>query len=188
MVGCEIDDTPALFAGRDTHRPPRWHNRFGHAGIGGAARGHITADGARPETISYMQKRGFRIEAAIKGAGSVEEGISFLQSHDVYVHPRCQHTISELTHYSWKTDKLTGQILSRLADDNNHVIDALRYALEGVRRAGTGRMHFRSAGPRVSLRAYCSSTAPNDEIMPGLERYVHRSSGWGSAPGTFRPD
>ena len=50
------------------------------------------------------------------------------------VHPRCQHTIDELTLYSYKTDRDTGSILPVLEDKKNHVIDALRYACEGARR------------------------------------------------------
>jgi phage terminase large subunit len=41
----------------------------------------------------------------------------------------------ELTLYSYKTDPLTGEVLPLLEDKNNHVIDALRYACEGARRA-----------------------------------------------------
>jgi phage terminase large subunit len=66
----------------------------------------------------------------------VEEGVEWLKSYDIIVHPRCQHTIDELTMYSYKTDPLTGKILPRLEDRANHVIDALRYACEGVRRIG----------------------------------------------------
>lgn len=186
MVGCEIDDIPALFAGSDTHRPPRWLNQRGNPGIDGAKRWQITADTARADTISHMRRRGFNIVAAVKGKGSVEDGISFLQSYDIYVHPRCRHTIAELTHYSWKVDKLTGEIFPKLVDENNHVIDALRYALEGVRRAGTGRVDFMSANPRMSLGAYSSSRAQADDILPGLEGYVHPSGGWGSVPGVLR--
>ena len=56
------------------------------------------------------------------------------KSHDIVVHPRCTHTIDELTLYSYKTDPLTGRILPQLQDAKNHVIDALRYACEGARR------------------------------------------------------
>ncbi len=104
------------------------------------------------------------------------------KSYDIYVHPRCRHAIAELTHYSWKTDKLTGAILPKLADDNNHVIDAMRYALEGVRRAGTGRTEYRSAGSRVTLAA---TSAGDDTLIPGLKPYQNRSRGWGSVPGVF---
>lgn len=134
-VGCEIDDTPALFAGSDTLKPPRWPNPLGHKGLAGSMRWPITSDSARPETISYMQRRGFKIAAAKKGAGSVEDGIEFLKSCDIVVNPACRYTIDELTLYSYKTDKLTGEVLPVLEDKKNHVIDALRYALEGTRRA-----------------------------------------------------
>jgi phage terminase large subunit len=97
----------------------------------------ITADSARPETISYMKRNGFpRMAAAIKGAKSLEEGVAFLQGLEVIVHPRCVHTIDELSTYSYKKDPDTGKPIPILEDKNNHVIDALRYACEGARRAG----------------------------------------------------
>lgn len=119
MVGCEIDQLPDLFA-----RVPESQKWF------------ITADSARPETISYMQRHGYpKINAAIKGAKSLEEGIEFLKSFDIVVHPRCQHVIDELTLYSYDTDPLTGQVLPKLKDKDNHTIDAIRYACEGARRS-----------------------------------------------------
>lgn len=96
----------------------------------------MTADSSRPETISHLRNNGFpRIRPAIKGARSVEEGVEFLKSYDLVVHPRCQHLIDELTLYSYKLDTLTGQVTPVLADKDNHMIDALRYAVEGARRA-----------------------------------------------------
>lgn len=96
----------------------------------------LTADSARPETISHLRKNGFpQIAPALKGARSLEEGVEFLKGYDLVIHPRCQHLIDELTHYSYKTDPLTGQVLGQLEDKNNHLIDALRYAVEGARRA-----------------------------------------------------
>ena len=50
------------------------------------------------------------------------------------MHPRCTHTIDELSAYSYKEDPLTGKVLPILEDKNNHVIDALRYACEGARK------------------------------------------------------
>jgi phage terminase large subunit len=75
--------------------------------------------------------------AAVKGPKSLEEGIEWLKSYDIIVHSRCIHTIDELTLYSYKQDPLTNQIIPVLEDKQNHVIDALRYACEGVRRAAT---------------------------------------------------
>jgi hypothetical protein len=83
-----------------------------------------------------MRKHGFpKIMPAVKGPKSVEEGVEFLKSFDIIVHPRCVHTIDELTLYSYEVDPLTGMVLPKLQDKNNNVIDALRYACEGARRA-----------------------------------------------------
>lgn len=124
MVGCEIDFLPDLF--RTVPEAERWPT---------------VADSARPETISYMQRHGFpKILPAIKGAKSLEEGVEFLQSFDVVVHPRCTHTVDELTLYSYETDPLTGMVIPKLKDKDNHVIDAVRYACEGARRAKKPQM------------------------------------------------
>jgi phage terminase large subunit len=120
MVGCEIVNLPTLFMSvPDSERWP------------------IIADSARPETISHMRLNGFpKIMAAIKGAKSLEEGVEFLKSFDIIVHPRCVHLIDELTLYSYKVDPLDeSKVLPILADKDNHIIDALRYACEGARRA-----------------------------------------------------
>lgn len=118
QVGCEIADTPDLFLT-----------------VPGAERWPIVADSSRPETISHMKRNGFpKILGAMKGAKSVEEGVEFLKSHDIVVHPRCQHVVDELTHYAYKTDPATNAVLPVLMDKHNHMIDALRYAMEGVRR------------------------------------------------------
>lgn len=96
----------------------------------------MVADSSRPETISHLHNNGFpRILSAIKGARSVEEGVEFLKGYDIVIHPRCTHLIDEMTLYSYKTDSLTGQVTPVLADKENHLIDALRYATEGARRA-----------------------------------------------------
>ena len=123
-VGCEIVDTPALFMS-----------------LPDAEKWPMVADSARPETISHLRKNGFpKITSAVKGPKSVEEGVGFLQGFDIVVHPRCVHTIDELTLYSYKTDPLDeSKILPILADKDNHVMDALRYAMEGARRAAGAR-------------------------------------------------
>ena len=124
-VGVDINDTPALF-------DP----------IPGIRDYYVTADSARPETISYMRKHGFpRMRPAKKGAGSVDDGVAFIRSfEEVVIHDRCKHTADEFKHYSYKIDPRTGDILPVLVDKKNHIIDALRYGLEAVmrkRRAAT---------------------------------------------------
>lgn len=109
----------------------------------------IVADSSRPETIDYLQRHGFpNMEPSIKGAGSVEEGIEFLKSFDLVVHPRCSNAIFELKNYKFKVDKTRVDakgnyfVLPILEDKNNHVIDALRYACESARRyKGEGFEH-----------------------------------------------
>lgn len=118
-LGVEIDKLPELFM--SVPDSEKWWT---------------TADSSRPETISYLRRHGFpNIRPAIKGARSVEEGVEFLKSFDIEIHPRCEHLIQELTHYSYKTDPLTGEVLPVLQDKDNHLIDSLRYACEGARRA-----------------------------------------------------
>lgn len=120
MVGCEIVDTPDLFM--TVPESELWP---------------IVADSSRPETISHLRKNGFpKIMKAIKGSRSLEEGIEFLQSYNIIVHPRCKNVIKELKSYSYRKDPLTDEVLSVLEDKDNHTIDALRYACEGVRRIG----------------------------------------------------
>lgn len=136
-VGCDIDFLPLLFAGKDGADEKQladWGPGMSAAwpGIPNAKKWLIKADSQRPDTISYMQRRGFYIEPAKKGPGSIEDGIEFLQNFDIIVHPRCTHTIEELSFYAWKTDPKTDAILPVLSDKQNHVIDALRYAVEGV--------------------------------------------------------
>lgn len=122
-VGCEIVDTPDLFL--TVPEAERWP---------------MVADSSRPETISHMRKAGFtKIMPAVKGPKSVEEGVEFLKSYDIVVHPRCVHTVDELTLYSYKADPSTGAVLPVLEDKSNHCIDALRYACEGVRRVQTAK-------------------------------------------------
>jgi phage terminase large subunit len=133
-VGCPIDQLPALFAGSDPRSPSRWENPSCFPGVEGALTGIIIADSSRPDTIGYLKDRGFHIKSAIKGAGSVEEGVEFLQSHDIVVHPSCKHVMAELATYSYKVDKLTDGVLPELQDTDNHTIDSIRYALEGERR------------------------------------------------------
>jgi hypothetical protein len=134
-IGVEIDNTPALFDTVETAR--KWP---------------IKADCARPETISYMRRQGFNISPAKKWQGSIEDGIEFLKTFDIIIHPRCQHTIDEFNHYSYKVDKQTGDILPQIVDANNHLCDSLRYALDGLIK-GHGTMRINSkAVARAGIR------------------------------------
>jgi phage terminase large subunit len=112
-VGVEMEEIPQLFDSVPDVR--KWR---------------VYADCARPETISYVKRKGFNIEAAPKWQGSVEDGVEYLRSfHNIYIHPRCQKTIEEYKKYSYKVDKNTNEILPVIVDKHNHYIDGNRYAL-----------------------------------------------------------
>ena len=154
QVGCEIDNIPTLFDKLDPATPK-------------AARAWtITADSARPETISYVKRNGYpRIMSAKKGPGSIEDGIEFLKNYDIVIHSRCKHTIDEMTHYSYKVDRMTDQVLPILADKNNHVIDSLRYAVEGVRHGMRG---LASSTTGLVSKSYDGAVAIPDLIEEGF--------------------
>ena len=118
-IGCPTEKTPALL-----HKVPGivdWPSR---------------ADSARPEMIDYCRRNGVpRIRKARKGKGSVEDGITFLQGFDIVVHPKCRGVIEELRSYGFKVDD-NDDILPVLEPGNDHFMDALRYAVEGLHRRG----------------------------------------------------
>lgn len=98
----------------------------------------IKADGARPETISYISRarQGFNISAAEKWQGSVEDGIAYLKGFvRIHVHAtNCPNLTREFKSYRYKVDRITGEVLPIIIDRDNHGIDALRYAFDGYIR------------------------------------------------------
>jgi phage terminase large subunit len=90
----------------------------------------ITADSAERRLIQELINKGVRrMRASVKGKGSVNQGILFIQGFKVYIHPTCEHTIEEFNTYTFDQDK-EGKWLNTPIDANNHIIDALRYSLE----------------------------------------------------------
>jgi phage terminase large subunit len=98
--------------------------------ISNARRLPWVADSARPDTISYIARQGFTITGAPKYGGCVEERIQHLKGFkQIHIHERCKHLQEELRLYSYKVDRRTQLVLPELVDANNHLIDALGYAL-----------------------------------------------------------
>ena len=89
----------------------------------------IISDSAEPKSIADFKRLGIKAKPAKKGPGSVEHGIKFLQGHKIVVDQACSNMIKELSGYKWKEDK-DGNVMPKPVDMNNHLIDALRYALE----------------------------------------------------------
>lgn len=101
----------------------------------------VICDSSEPKSIQELKSLGIRALAARKGPDSVLHGIQWLQDHEIVVDPQCEETRRELSAYRWQQDK-SGECLPIPEDRNNHLMDALRYALEdeSTRRvASTGR-------------------------------------------------
>jgi len=89
----------------------------------------VTCDSSEPRSIADLRRHGIKAIGAKKGAGSVEHGIRWIQGYQIIVDETCTNTIKELSSYKWKEDK-DGQTIPKPEDKNNHLLDALRYALE----------------------------------------------------------
>lgn len=93
----------------------------------------ITADSAEPKSIDRLWELGLKgIRKARKGKDSINNGIDFIQDYHIIVHPRCVNFITEISNYTWDTDPKTGKKLNRPIDDFNHLMDAMRYAVESI--------------------------------------------------------
>ncbi len=90
----------------------------------------ITCDSAEPKSINDYRDKGLPARGAIKGAGSVDYGMKYLQGYTHVIDPaRTPITYKEFTEYEYERDK-EGNVISGYPDKNNHTIDATRYALE----------------------------------------------------------
>jgi len=132
QLGADIDALPGVL----------------EAAIPGISRHVVYADSARPESTSFLARTGIpNARSAEKWPGSVDDGIAYLRSFTrIVIDPSCRHLIDECGTYSFKTDRLTGVPLPEPEDKNNHLIDALRYALSPlIRNLPAGGYFARSA-------------------------------------------
>lgn len=93
------------------------------------------ADSAEPKSNAQLNDLGMKVKGAKKGKDSIQNGIQFIQDFEIIIHPRCVNFITEIANYTWDTDKF-GNKLNVPIDDFNHLMDAMRYALEPL--VGTG--------------------------------------------------
>lgn len=97
----------------------------------GYSKEKIRADAAEPKSIDRLYTLGIRrIQHSRKGKDSINNGIDFIQDYHIIIHPRCVNFITEISNYTWNTDSKTGKQLNKPIDDFNHLMDAMRYALE----------------------------------------------------------
>ena len=95
----------------------------------GYGKERITGDSAEPKSNDELRGMGLRINGAQKGRDSVMNGIQWIQDLEIIVHPRCVNFLTEISNYTWDKDKF-GVKLNEPIDDFNHLMDAMRYALE----------------------------------------------------------
>lgn len=90
---------------------------------------NITADSAEPKSIDELRSYGLHVKGAKKGKDSILNGIQWIQDLKIIIHPRCANFLTEISNYQWDKDKF-GKTINRPIDDFNHLMDAMRYALE----------------------------------------------------------
>lgn len=97
----------------------------------------ITADSAEPKSIDRLRELGLsNIKGARKGKDSVNNGIDFIQDFKIIIHPSCVNFLTEISNYTWDKDKF-GKKINKPIDDFNHLLDAMRYALESFIKGET---------------------------------------------------
>ena len=113
--------------------------------------GMIIAESAEPRSNDELRDRGLRIRTAVKGQGSVEHGITWLQNLEEIVidGTRCPNTAREFSEYELERDS-RGELKADFPDKNNHSIDAVRYALEDY----IGKRIVKSTHSKRSLGIY----------------------------------
>lgn len=123
-VGADIRELPDFF---DTEIP--------------MARQYVTrADNAWPQTVQYVKNAGYsKMESCEKWKGSVEDGVAYLRQFEkIIIHPRCTETAAEARLWSYKVDRISGDVLPDLKSGNDHCWDAARYALQPmIKNPGT---------------------------------------------------
>ena len=95
----------------------------------GYSKDRFTGDSAEPKSIDELKGYGMRITGATKGKDSINNGIQWIQSFEIVIHPRCVNFLTEISNYTWDKDKF-GKKLNKPIDDFNHLMDAMRYGLE----------------------------------------------------------
>lgn len=106
----------------------------------GYAKEAIIADCAEPKSITELREFGLtRARASKKGADSILNGVQRIQDYEIIVHPRCVNFLTEISQYQWEKDRF-GKYTGKPEDDNNHLMDAMRYAFEKFAVVKTGQV------------------------------------------------
>jgi phage terminase large subunit len=122
----------------------------------------IRVDNSRPETVSYLQSHGMGSAVSVdKWNGSVEDGINRMRAFEqIVIHPSCPHTIEEFRLYSYKVDRLSGDVLPDIVDKNNHCIDSIRYGISPLIKTGGATAFLQYLAGQVSKEKAAAASMP----------------------------
>jgi phage terminase large subunit len=99
----------------------------------GWRKARIVADSAEPKSIDRLRELGLtRIRGARKGGDSIRCGIDLISDYRLIIRPKCVNFLTEVSNYMWEKDRF-GNMLNRPCDSFNHLMDAMRYAMEDMR-------------------------------------------------------
>ena len=95
---------------------------------------YIICDSAEPKSIADFRAAGLPAKAAVKGPDSVSYGIKWLQRRKIVIdRKRTPNAYNEFVNYEYDTDR-DGNFISGYPDENNHLLDCTRYAVEPISR------------------------------------------------------
>lgn len=104
----------------------------------GLSKSVIVADSAEPKSIDELKRLGItRIKPSVKGQGSIMQGIQLIQQYEIIIHPSCENFIIEINNYAYDKDKKSGKSINKPIDDFNHLMDAMRYGIQGIQKGQT---------------------------------------------------
>jgi len=95
--------------------------------------GYVYCDNAEPKSIRELKTYNISAKATVKGKDSVKHGIQWIRQHKIIIDKRCTNFINEISTYKYREDK-DGNVMNEPLDMNNHLMDAMRYALEHLMR------------------------------------------------------
>lgn len=100
----------------------------------------IYMDSAEPRSIDYFKRKGINAVPCLKGAGSVKARITFLQNHEIIIHPKCKHLIEEFSNFAYEKDKQGNYMDDSYTHQYSHGIDGLGYAYSDIYTKGNIRV------------------------------------------------
>ena len=95
----------------------------------------IYMDNAEPRSIDYFRRKGINAQPCLKGAGSVNSRIAFLQNNQIIIHPKCKNVIMEFENFSYEKTK-DGTYKDTFTHQYSHSIDGLGYAYSDIYSRG----------------------------------------------------